>query len=67
MAAIEEHLTGWKTSSRSAGDNCVEVCIGDDGVRIRDTKDRSGPVLTVSREAWQAFLDGVRNGEFDQL
>jgi hypothetical protein len=44
----------------------VEVAVAVDGaVGIRDSKDRTGPILTVTRSAWQAFVDGVRGGEFD--
>ena len=64
MADIEETSGGWRKSTRSSQGNCVEVHIGGT-VKIRDTKDQEGPMLLVSREAWQAFRDGVRNGEFD--
>jgi hypothetical protein len=33
-------------------------------VLVRDSKDPGGPVLRFSRLEWQAFLDGVRSGEF---
>jgi hypothetical protein len=32
---------------------------------MRDSKDRSGPVLVFTRSEWQAFVDGVKSGEFD--
>jgi Domain of unknown function (DUF397) len=32
---------------------------------VRDSKDRSGPVLQFTRREWEAFLAGVRHGEFD--
>ncbi|MEU1790457.1 DUF397 domain-containing protein [Streptomyces sparsogenes] len=47
--------------------NCVEIAptvIG--GRSIRDSKDMHGPHLTFTRGAWQAFLLGVRQGEFDR-
>jgi hypothetical protein len=34
-------------------------------VGVRDSKDRSGPVLAFEPEAWTAFLDRVKGGEFD--
>lgn len=38
----------------------------DDGVLVRDTKDRGeGPVLAFTRDEWLAFLDGAAKGEFD--
>jgi len=66
VAENRDSPTGWKKSSRSAQGDCVEVDLGGDEVLIRDTKDRQGPVLAVSADAWQAFLDGVREGEFDR-
>jgi hypothetical protein len=59
--------TNWRTSSRSGGgDNCVEVAFDADGaVGIRDSKDRTGPILEFSPTEWIAFTGGVRDGEFD--
>jgi hypothetical protein len=34
-------------------------------VGIRDSKDREGPVLVFRPHEWEAFLAGVRDGEFD--
>ncbi|MEZ7006585.1 DUF397 domain-containing protein [Streptomyces sp. AD55] len=47
----------WCKSSYSGaeGGDCVEVAAGTD-VRVRDSKDVAGPVLTVSRSAWAGFL-----------
>ncbi|MCX4468888.1 hypothetical protein C5N14_10345 [Micromonospora sp. MW-13] len=53
----------WRTSSRSngTGGNCVEVAVNLPGVvAVRDSKDRSGPVLACSPAAWRAFLTGLR-------
>lgn len=55
---------GWRKSSASGTGNCVEVRCGDT-VRVRDSKDPSGPVLTFTLAEWSAFLAGVRAGEFD--
>lgn len=46
-------------------DNCVEVGQCDCGVKVRDSKDPTGPVLTFTRAEWDAFLAGARDGEFD--
>ena len=48
---------GWRTSSHSGTNGgCVEVAPAPDRVLIRDSKDRTGPALTVPAPAWQAFL-----------
>jgi hypothetical protein len=49
-------------SSESAG--CVEVNVGPT-VRVRDSKNPDGPRLAFSRQAWQEFVQGVRDGAFD--
>ncbi|HEX5367570.1 MAG TPA: DUF397 domain-containing protein [Acidimicrobiales bacterium] len=64
----ERKFTGWhKSTLSSAGDNCVEVGSGDDGtIGVRDTKQGGvGPVLVFTRAEWEAFVGGVRQGEFD--
>ncbi len=57
----------WVKSTRSSGncDNCVEVAFVDGAVAVRDSKDRQGPALIYTREEWDAFLGGVKDGEFD--
>jgi hypothetical protein len=56
----------WHKSSRSSSNNCVEVAfVGARGVAVRDSKDRDGPVLVFTPLEWEAFVGGVRNGEFD--
>jgi hypothetical protein len=58
----------WRTSTRSGNNGaCVEVRLATaTTVQIRDTKDRTGPVLSFPASAWQSFITGVHNGEFDR-
>ena len=63
-------LTGavWHKSTRSGGNggDCVEVALNLPGiVAVRDSKDRDGGALVLTPAQWQAFLGGVRAGEFD--
>lgn len=48
----------WRKSTRSGGvSNCVEVADNLPGiVLVRDSKDRSGPVLTFNPAAWSRFV-----------
>jgi hypothetical protein len=56
----------WRKSSRSGANGCVEVALDSTGIAVRDSKDRNGPVLQFNAQEWEAFLAGVRNGEFEQ-
>jgi hypothetical protein len=55
----------WHKSTKSASGGCVEVATLDRAVGVRDSKDRHGPVLVFRFDEWNAFLAGVRDGEFD--
>jgi uncharacterized protein DUF397 len=58
----------WRTSSYSGtnGGNCVEVARNLPGiVAVRDSKDRTGPVLTFGPAQWESFTAGLRSGELD--
>jgi hypothetical protein len=58
----------WRKSSRSNNNGaCVEVRRIADAVQIRDTKDRTGPMLSFPANAWHGFVAGVHNGEFDRV
>ncbi|MGI5145152.1 DUF397 domain-containing protein [Plantactinospora sp. CA-294935] len=52
----------WRKSTRSdnGGSACVEVADNLLGVvGVRDSKDRSGPVLTFGSDAWRTFVAEV--------
>lgn len=57
----------WRKSSRCEDAGCIEIASKEDRVLVRDSKDCSGPVLQFALPEWDAFLNGVRNGEFDLL
>jgi hypothetical protein len=59
----------WVKSSLSfANGNCVEVSDQPGGtIGVRNSREREGPVLRFTPDEWQAFLGGVRNGEFDDF
>lgn len=55
----------FRTSTRSGTNGaCVEVGTCDCGVKVRDSKDQTGPVLTFTHKEWLAFVEGVELGEF---
>ena len=55
----------WRKSTLSHTNGCVEVAFVNDRVAVRDSKDRNGPVLVFTPFEWEAFVGGVRDGEFD--
>jgi hypothetical protein len=67
MEAIDLSGAAWKKSERSAANgNCVEVAhLAGGNVGVRDSKAPSGPVLIFTPGEWDAFVGGVRDGEFD--
>lgn len=65
----EAKFNNWRKSSLSSGgDNCVEVAFAADGsIGLRDSKQLGhGPVLEFTPAEWDAFLGGVKGGEFEQ-
>jgi hypothetical protein len=57
----------WRKSSYSGngGSDCVEVASNLPGiVAVRDSKNVPGPELAVSDQAWSAFVQGIKHGEF---
>lgn len=56
----------WTRSSYCDSSQCVEVAGAEFGeILVRDSKDREGPVLRFTPDEWVAFIDGVKNGEFN--
>jgi len=47
------------------GWSCVEVAIRPDIVAVRHTRDPAKTTLEYSRNEWEAFIKGVKEGQFD--
>ncbi|SCL22283.1 DUF397 domain-containing protein [Micromonospora inyonensis] len=53
----------WRKSTRSGSSgNCVEVAAPPHVVRVRDSKDRTGPVLSFTPAQWVGFVSGIKAG-----
>lgn len=54
------------TATASAQGNCVQVGHDADRILLRDSKlGQDSPVLSFTKAEWEAFLHGVKAGEFD--
>jgi hypothetical protein len=56
-----------KTSYSDNGGNCVEVADAGTRVLVRDTTDRTGPVLGFTPDAWRRFADHVKRSLADPV
>ena len=45
--------------------NCVEVAVDVDAVLVRNSKQPDAGTATFTHPEWDAFVRGVRLGEFD--
>lgn len=53
----------WRKSSRSMSNgNCLEAANGGPAVLVRDTADRSGPVLAFTADTWTRFTRALKAG-----
>jgi hypothetical protein len=63
-------FTSWFKTSRSAPDsNCEEASFAADGsgrVAVRNSKNRDGATVIFTDREWDAFVGGVKDGEFDR-
>ena len=59
----------WRKSGRSSAQgNCVELAgLAGGGVAVRNSRDPEGPALVFTGAELDAFLGGVRDGDFDDL
>jgi hypothetical protein len=64
---IDPESLAWRRSS--GGQGAIEVAFtsasGQDWVLLRVSADPGARVSVFSRFEWDCFLDGARNGEFD--
>ncbi|MEK7518677.1 MAG: DUF397 domain-containing protein [Patescibacteria group bacterium] len=44
---------------------CVAVARSNDGILVKHSKDATGKTLAFTTKEWEAFVKGVKAGEFD--
>lgn len=57
----------WRVARDCDGGNCVRVAPSAGMIVIGDTKNPDGPVLSYTGAEWSAFVEGIRQGDFDDL
>ncbi|MFE3881611.1 DUF397 domain-containing protein [Streptomyces lydicus] len=59
----------WRKSRRSnPSGNCVELAVlSDGGVAVRNSRFAAGPALVYTRDEMVAFVQGAKDGDFDDL
>ena len=66
MTHVHDPAVYIKSSFSSTNGSCVETAFCACGqVRVRDSKDPEGPVLTFTSAEWIAFVKGAQDGQFD--
>ncbi|MGI5130222.1 DUF397 domain-containing protein [Pseudonocardia sp. CA-107938] len=68
VAADSLGAVAWRKSRASGAGNCVELAALEGGaVAMRHSLDPHGPALIYTSAEIAAFVEGARNGEFDDL
>jgi hypothetical protein len=69
VAALGVDLAAQSWQCSGEGDGAIEVAFtrarGEEWVLMRVSGDPEERVLVFDRNEWECFLDGARNGEFD--
>ena len=57
----------WRVATKSGGGNCIEVARGQDFIAVRHSRRPDAEVIRYSIAEFDAFLDGAKRGEFDDM
>jgi Domain of unknown function (DUF397) len=63
MTTPTEHPT-WQRSSTCTSGSCIEVAKFAGRVLIRDAKNPDAAPLAFTEAEWDAFVQGISNGDF---
>lgn len=67
ISKIDRNALAWRIASRSAGGNCVQVAKASDLIAVRHSRNPDGEIILYTKPEFSAFLDGAKQGEFDDL
>jgi Domain of unknown function (DUF397) len=60
MTDFDGAAISWRKSSFSQNGDCLEWCIADASILVRDSKDPHGTALVLKHSEWSAFLAAVK-------
>ncbi len=61
---IDSRVIAWRRSGE--GESFIEVAFaGEEWVLMRVTGDPGSGILVFDRREWECFIDGAKDGEFD--
>ncbi|MBB2943473.1 hypothetical protein FB565_003186 [Actinoplanes lutulentus] len=64
---IDRNALAWRVAARSSGGNCVQVAKTDNLIAVRNSRHPDGEIILYTKPEFEAFLDGAKKGEFDDL
>ena len=69
MPADQLHGVQWRKGGRSSAQgNCVEAArLPHGGAAVRNSRHPHGPALVFTQAEIRAFLESVKDGDFDDL
>jgi hypothetical protein len=59
-------LTNWRQARRCGSNGCIEVGSAESHVGIRDSQ-QPHHVIVIAKADFAAFVQGVKDGDFDDL
>ncbi|HBW18308.1 MAG: DUF397 domain-containing protein [Streptosporangiaceae bacterium] len=57
----------WRVARHCDAGNCVRVAPSGNMIVVGDSKNPEGPTLAYDRAEWKTFVEGIRQGDFDDL
>nr|WP_305789820.1 DUF397 domain-containing protein [Actinoplanes lichenis] len=64
---IDRQALDWRIATRSSGGNCVQVAAAADMIAVRHSRRPEQEIILYTKPEFEAFLDGAKKGEFDDL
>ena len=57
----------WRAARHCDGGGSIEIVVRGDHVLVRRSTDPDGLHVILTRDEWQAFVGGVKDGDFDEI